>query len=197
MRQSNLRERRHRKIHNSIKSGCCIRRCGFEGNEDRVRSKADCTRNLRGDTDIDTVLEVMREKGIRRLEVSDLVDSKSITMEKVVHEGYNGVLCVECGGPEPGVGCAGRGVIIASLLFLSVTVSRVALIAWNTESTIFRSAFTFSSFISFGIFIHPHKRQYPAIHSLLFIVKKRSLLSISQLPARQGLLNPCFLSETR
>lgn len=66
--------------------------------------KADCTRNLRGDTDIDTVLEVMREKGIKKLEVSDLVDGKSITVEEVVHEGYNGVLCVECGGPEPGVG---------------------------------------------------------------------------------------------
>ena len=84
--------------------------------------KADCTRNLRGDTDIDTVLEVMREKGIKKLEVSDLVDGKSITVEEVVHEGYKGVSCVECGGPEPGVGCAGRGVIIATDLLKKLGV---------------------------------------------------------------------------
>lgn len=28
-------------------------------------------------------------------------------------EGYNGVLCVESGGPTPGIGCAGRGIISA------------------------------------------------------------------------------------
>jgi len=78
--------------------------------------KADCTRNLRGETDIDTVLEVVRVKGIRKLEVSDLVEGGSIAVEEVVHKGYKGVLCVECGGPEPGVGCAGRGVIIATNL---------------------------------------------------------------------------------
>lgn len=84
--------------------------------------KADCTRNLRGDTDIDTVLEVMREKGVKRLEVSDLVNGKSISVEEIVHEGYKGVLCVECGGPEPGVGCAGRGVIIATDLLKNLGV---------------------------------------------------------------------------
>ena len=31
----------------------------------------------------------------------------------MVFEGYNGILCVESGGPEPGVGYAGRGVIVA------------------------------------------------------------------------------------
>ncbi len=31
--------------------------------------------------------------------------------------GYRGVRCVESGGPEPGVGCAGRG-IITSINFL-------------------------------------------------------------------------------
>jgi len=33
--------------------------------------------------------------------------------EDVVHTGYRGVLCIEIGGPEPGVGCAGRGLILA------------------------------------------------------------------------------------
>ena len=36
--------------------------------------------------------------------------------EDVVFEGFNNTLCVEAGGPEPGVGCAGRGVIVAMKL---------------------------------------------------------------------------------
>ena len=31
----------------------------------------------------------------------------------IVHTGFNGTKCVEAGGPEPGVGCAGRGIIVA------------------------------------------------------------------------------------
>jgi nitrogenase iron protein NifH len=31
----------------------------------------------------------------------------------MVRKGYNGVLCIECGGPRPGSGCAGRGIIAA------------------------------------------------------------------------------------
>lgn len=36
-----------------------------------------------------------------------------IAEEDVVFEGYGGVKCIEVGGPEPGVGCAGRGIIVA------------------------------------------------------------------------------------
>ncbi|WP_303851320.1 nitrogenase iron protein NifH [Seleniivibrio woodruffii] len=62
--------------------------------------KADSSRNLTGGQNIPTVLEVLRKKGDPELE--DLV-VKSTT----------GVLCVESGGPIPGVGCAGRGIITA------------------------------------------------------------------------------------
>jgi nitrogenase iron protein NifH len=31
--------------------------------------------------------------------------------EDIVFRGYGDVACVEAGGPEPGVGCAGRGII--------------------------------------------------------------------------------------
>ena len=34
-------------------------------------------------------------------------------MDDVLKVGYGGIRCVESGGPEPGVGCAGRGVITA------------------------------------------------------------------------------------
>ena len=62
--------------------------------------KADSTRNLTGGKNIPTVLDTLRENGDP--ELSDLV-VKSTT----------GVLCVESGGPVPGVGCAGRGIITA------------------------------------------------------------------------------------
>lgn len=63
--------------------------------------KADSTKNLMNEKFIPTVLEVMNQKGD---------DTK---LEDIVFEGYNGVLCVEAGGPTPGVGCAGRGIIAA------------------------------------------------------------------------------------
>ena len=63
--------------------------------------KADSTKTVMGGIRIPTVLEQLREKG-ENLELSD-----------IVFEGYNGVLCVESGGPTPGIGCAGRGIISA------------------------------------------------------------------------------------
>lgn len=68
--------------------------------------KADCTRNLI-DEEIPTVLDVMRERGVVK-------GYEEIDVSEVVYEGRMGILCVECGGPEPGVGCAGRGVIVAT-----------------------------------------------------------------------------------
>ncbi len=38
---------------------------------------------------------------------------EDLELEDVLEVGYGGVKCVESGGPEPGVGCAGRGVITA------------------------------------------------------------------------------------
>ncbi len=63
--------------------------------------KADSTKNLMEGRFIPTVLEVMNQKG------------DEVELEDIVFEGYNGVLCVEAGGPTPGVGCAGRGIIAA------------------------------------------------------------------------------------
>lgn len=62
--------------------------------------KADSTRFLTGGVQIPTVLEQMRA-------------GKELTLDDIVFPGYNGVLCVEAGGPTPGIGCAGRGIITA------------------------------------------------------------------------------------
>ena len=65
--------------------------------------KADSTSRLLGGQECTSVLDLIRE--------SESEDD--ITLEDIVHEGYGGVLCVESGGPTPGVGCAGRGIITA------------------------------------------------------------------------------------
>ena len=64
--------------------------------------KNDSTRLLLGHICRETVLDKVRTS-----------DMDSIKAEDIVHTGYNGITCVEAGGPEPGVGCAGRGIIVA------------------------------------------------------------------------------------
>jgi nitrogenase iron protein NifH len=61
--------------------------------------KADSTRLLLGGLAQRTVLDTLREEG------------EDVELEDVRKEGYGGSLCTESGGPEPGVGCAGRGII--------------------------------------------------------------------------------------
>ena len=69
--------------------------------------KRDSTRTLTGGRMIPTVLETLRE----HLRLGR--DQSAVTLEDIVFEGARGVYCVEAGGPEPGVGCAGRGVLTA------------------------------------------------------------------------------------
>jgi nitrogenase iron protein NifH len=65
--------------------------------------KADSTRLILHAKAQDTVLHLAAEAGsVEDLELSD-----------VLKIGYKNIKCVESGGPEPGVGCAGRGVITA------------------------------------------------------------------------------------
>ena len=61
--------------------------------------KADTTRTLCGRR-ISTIIDTLK-------------DNKKPELGDLVYEGFNGIKCVESGGPEPGVGCAGRGVIVA------------------------------------------------------------------------------------
>lgn len=69
--------------------------------------KRDSTRNLTGGRLIPTVLETYREQ------MRQGRDASAIALEDIVFQGPGGVYCVESGGPEPGVGCAGRGVLTA------------------------------------------------------------------------------------
>lgn len=60
--------------------------------------KHDSTRMLMHGRWIPTVLDLMYQN-------DEIKDSD------IIFEGFGGVRCVEAGGPEPGIGCAGRGII--------------------------------------------------------------------------------------
>ena len=63
--------------------------------------KADSTRLLLGGLAQKSVLDTLREEG------------EDVDLDDLRRTGFSGVVCVESGGPEPGVGCAGRGIITA------------------------------------------------------------------------------------
>jgi nitrogenase iron protein NifH len=66
--------------------------------------KSDSTNTLRNGQYIPTVLDTIRNK-------------TNVNAHDVVFKGFNGIYCVEAGGPAPGVGCAGRGITTAVQLF--------------------------------------------------------------------------------
>lgn len=63
--------------------------------------KADSTILLRHGKEASTVLDLYNKK------------RQDLKLEDMVQIGYGGVVCVEAGGPAPGLGCAGRGIITA------------------------------------------------------------------------------------
>jgi len=63
--------------------------------------KADSTSSLHGKEKVNTVLELVRTR------------KDDFTLEDMTTIGYGGVVCVEAGGPTPGMGCAGRGIVAA------------------------------------------------------------------------------------
>lgn len=62
--------------------------------------KADSTINLLGGQPLRPVMNYMREE-----------DADPETLEEISKVGFGGILCIETGGPTPGLGCAGRGII--------------------------------------------------------------------------------------
>lgn len=81
-----------------------LSKLGFKVMQFGCDPKSDSTNTLRDGTYIPTVLDTLREKS-------------AVNAQDVIFEGFNGIYCVEAGGPAPGVGCAGRGIITAVELF--------------------------------------------------------------------------------
>ncbi len=82
--------------------------------------KRDSTRMLMHGEMIPTVMDEVREHGDRE-----------ITAEEVVFTGYRGISCVEAGGPEPGIGCAGRGIIATFSLLERLNVLDADIIVYD------------------------------------------------------------------
>ena len=62
--------------------------------------KADSTMNLLSGEELTSVMGYMRD-----------FDKEPESLEEISKIGYKGILCIETGGPTPGLGCAGRGII--------------------------------------------------------------------------------------
>jgi nitrogenase iron protein NifH len=72
--------------------------------------KSDSSITLLRGRRIPTIMDLMRE-------------GDEIKEEDIVFTGYKGVKCVEIGGPEPGIGCAGRGIIVAIGLLRKISTA--------------------------------------------------------------------------
>lgn len=70
--------------------------------------KADSTRLLLNGLCQKTVLDTLRDEG------------DDIELDDILKPGFKSTMCVESGGPEPGVGCAGRGIITSINLLESL-----------------------------------------------------------------------------
>lgn len=62
--------------------------------------KADSTINLLGGKPVTPVMNFLRDH-----------DREPQQLEEISRPGYGGILCIETGGPTPGLGCAGRGIV--------------------------------------------------------------------------------------
>ena len=64
--------------------------------------KSDSVNMLMGGNFIETISDITRQHG-----------TSKESLNKAIYKGFNEILCIESGGPVPGQGCAGRGVLVA------------------------------------------------------------------------------------
>lgn len=69
--------------------------------QDQIPAASEGVLGKYGRSSMPTVLDLVRER------------KNDFTLDDMVRTGYGGVICVEAGGPTPGLGCAGRGIIAA------------------------------------------------------------------------------------
>jgi hypothetical protein len=122
---SNLRQRRHREIDHNTEHSC---RSGRDGTKVMVVGcdpKADSTRLLLGGLAQKSVLDTLREEG------------EDVELDDIRKASFGGSWSVESGGPEPGVGCAGRGIITSINMLESLGAYEESLKASTMPSTMF------------------------------------------------------------
>lgn len=76
-----------------------ISRLGYRVMQIGCDPKADSTINLTNGKPVTPVMTYLKEHGACK------------SLDEITIAGYNGIICAEAGGPTPGLGCAGRGII--------------------------------------------------------------------------------------
>ena len=84
--------------------------------------KADSTINLLGGKAVEPVMDYLRDK-----------DDYPTDYRQISEEGFLGVLCIETGGPTPGLGCAGRGIIATFQLLEELKLFET----WNPDVVLY------------------------------------------------------------
>ena len=84
--------------------------------------KADSTINLLGGEPLLPVMNFMREQ-----------DEDPEDLSQISRVGFGGVLCIETGGPTPGLGCAGRGIIATFQLLEDLRLFET----WNPDAVLY------------------------------------------------------------
>lgn len=84
--------------------------------------KADSTINLLGGKPLKPVMNYLREQ-----------DADPESIEEISRVGFGGILCIETGGPTPGLGCAGRGIIATFNLLEDLRLFET----WNPDVVLF------------------------------------------------------------
>lgn len=88
--------------------------CGLKVLQIGCDPKHDSTRLLLNGEVRETILDYLKNTAVADRKIED-----------IVAEGYGGCLCAEAGGPEPGVGCAGRGIISSFELLKNLGIDSV------------------------------------------------------------------------
>lgn len=77
---------------------CAFAQMGYKVMQIGCDPKADSTLYLHDGNRIENILDILREK------------RDQAELNELVTVGYHDIICAECGGPTPGLGCAGRGI---------------------------------------------------------------------------------------
>lgn len=58
------------------------------------------------------------------------------SVSEAIEKGYRGVICIEIGGPEPGIGCAGRGLLLAFKKLFDVVEEDIDFIIYDVPGDV-------------------------------------------------------------
>ena len=141
--------------------------------------KADSTINLLGGKPLMPVMDYLRTH-----------EEPPERLDQIAREGYGGVLCIETGGPTPGLGCAGRGIIATFGILAVVIVSsgeKMALYAANNIYTAVKNFEDRSYAQVLGILLN-HRNVPGETEKVSAFAQERGLSIVGEIPRSNDIL---------